>query len=75
MRVIVDQGRCVASGQCVLAAGAVFDQREEDGIVFLLDAEPPPELHGAVVRAAALCPARAISFRVGRPGGTRSAKR
>ena len=63
MRVIVDQTVCVAAGQCVLAAGAVFDQREDDGIVFLLDDSPPPELHDAVRRAAALCPARAISLR------------
>jgi DNA-binding MarR family transcriptional regulator/ferredoxin len=63
MRVIVDQEKCVASGQCVLSAGAVFDQREEDGTVLLLDAGPPPELHDAVHRAAALCPAGAISVR------------
>jgi ferredoxin len=66
MRVIIDQSKCVASGQCVLAAGAVFDQREEDGTVLLLDASPPPELHDAVRRAAALCPARAISIRASR---------
>jgi ferredoxin len=63
MQVIVDQSKCVASGQCVLSAGAVFDQREEDGIVFLLDASPPPELHDAVRRAAELCPAQAIRTR------------
>jgi ferredoxin len=61
MRVIVDQDKCVSSGLCVLAAGAVFDQREEDGIVFLLDDSPPAGLHDAVRRAAALCPAQAIS--------------
>jgi ferredoxin len=61
MRVIVNQDKCVASGQCVLAAGAVFDQRDEDGIVFLLDDSPPAELHDAVRRAAALCPAQAIN--------------
>jgi ferredoxin len=65
--VIVDQNKCVAAGQCVLAAGAVFDQRDEDGIVFLLDDSPPPELHDAVRRAAALCPARAISVTTGAP--------
>jgi ferredoxin len=68
MRVIVDQTKCVASGQCVLAAGAVFDQREEDGIVLLLDAGPAPELHDAVLRAAALCPAQAISVAQDAPG-------
>jgi ferredoxin len=61
MRVIIDQNKCVASGQCVLSAGAVFDQREEDGTVLLLDARPPAELHEDVRRAAALCPAQAIS--------------
>jgi ferredoxin len=63
MRVIVDQDKCVASGQCVLSAGAVFDQRDDDGIVFLLDDSPPAELHDAVRRAVALCPAQAISLR------------
>jgi ferredoxin len=62
MHVIVDQNRCVASGQCVLAAGAVFDQRDDDGIVLLLDDSPPAELHDDVRRAAALCPARAIAL-------------
>ena len=71
MRVIVDQSRCVASGQCVLAAGAVFDQREEDGIVLLLDASPPAELHDAVRRAAELCPAQAISITAGTPADQR----
>jgi ferredoxin len=71
MQVIVDQNRCVASGQCVLAAGAVFDQ-EEDGTVFLLDENPPPELHDAVRRAAALCPVYAISFRMSRRRETMS---
>ncbi|HTE62799.1 MAG TPA: ferredoxin [Solirubrobacteraceae bacterium] len=60
MRVIVDQEKCIASGQCVLTAGAVFDQDEQDGTVLLLDAGPPAELHDDVRRAAALCPAQAI---------------
>jgi ferredoxin len=60
MRVIVDQDSCVASGQCVLTADAVFDQ-QEDGTVLLLDADPPAELHDDVRQAEALCPARAIT--------------
>ena len=62
MRVIVDQDKRVASGNCVLTADAVFDQREDDGIVYLLDDSPPAELHDDVRRAAALCPSRAISI-------------
>ena len=60
MRVTVDQDKCVGSGQCVLAAERVFDQRDEDGIVVLLDAEPSADQHEDVRYAANLCPALAI---------------
>jgi ferredoxin len=61
MRVIIDQDKCVASGQCVLAAADVFDQRDEDGIVVLLNDTPPAQRADDVRRAATLCPARAIT--------------
>ncbi|WP_326791720.1 ferredoxin [Streptomyces sp. NBC_00841] len=60
MKVIVDQNKCVASGQCVLSAPEVFDQREEDGIVVLLAETPPEQLADDVRQAVALCPAQAI---------------
>jgi len=60
MKVIIDQDKCVASGQCVLSAPDVFDQREEDGIVILLDETPPRESADDVNEAATICPARAI---------------
>jgi ferredoxin len=60
MKVEVDEPKCVASGQCVLLAPDVFDQREEDGIVVLLDETPGPELHDAVRESAGVCPAAAI---------------
>ncbi|GAA2279795.1 MULTISPECIES: ferredoxin [Kitasatospora] len=60
MNITVDENRCVGAGQCVLAAAEVFDQREEDGIVVLLDADPPQELAARVREAAARCPAMAI---------------
>lgn len=60
MRVFADQDKCVGSGQCVLAAADVFDQREEDGIVVLLDDNPSAALADGVRQAAALCPAVAI---------------
>jgi ferredoxin len=62
MRVRIDQDKCVASGQCVLTAPDVFDQREEDGIAVLLDASPPGTLHAGVRQAASLCPALAIAL-------------
>jgi ferredoxin len=60
MKVIVDQDKCVASGQCVLLAPDVFDQRDEDGVVVLLQENPPGELHEDVRQAARVCPSLAI---------------
>lgn len=60
MKIIIDQDRCVASGQCVTAAVDVFDQRDEDGIVVLLTDNPPEDLAADVHQAAAVCPALAI---------------
>lgn len=61
MKVTIDQDKCVASGQCVLAAPDVFDQRDEDGIVVLRNESPPAELAGDVRQAATICPALAIT--------------
>ncbi|MEU3186008.1 ferredoxin [Streptomyces sp. NPDC006923] len=60
MKVSLDQDRCVASGQCVVAAPEVFDQRDEDGVAVLLDAAPPAGDADDVRHAAAVCPALAI---------------
>lgn len=60
MKVVVDEDKCVAAGQCVAAAMDVFDQRDEDGIVVLLNENPPAELADDVRNAAAVCPALAI---------------
>ncbi|MEV6306381.1 ferredoxin [Actinoplanes sp. NPDC051861] len=61
MHVSVDQGRCCGAGQCVLLAPEVFDQREEDGVVVLLEPSPAAALHETVREAAAVCPAAAIT--------------
>ena len=60
MRVAVDQEVCVAAGQCVAAAPDVFDQRDEDGVVVLLNDHPSAEQSEGARRAAAQCPAQAI---------------
>ncbi|WP_454857204.1 ferredoxin [Promicromonospora soli] len=60
MKVVVEEPRCVAAGQCVLLAPEVFDQRDDDGIVVLLEESPGPELHDAVRESAVACPAAAI---------------
>jgi ferredoxin len=62
MKVAVDQDKCVSSGQCVLNAGEVFDQRDDDGVVVLLKESPPLELAENTRNAAAACPALAIDI-------------
>ncbi|MGV0745983.1 ferredoxin [Mycolicibacterium sp. XJ870] len=62
MKVTVDQDKCVSSGQCVLNAAEVFDQRDEDGVVVLLDDSPGPDQSDNARRAAAACPALAIAI-------------
>ncbi|MGW0858214.1 ferredoxin [Streptomyces sp. NPDC002690] len=59
MRVKVDQPKCVASGQCVLVAPAVFDQ-DDEGIVQVLLDRPEVEHHEDVKESVAVCPAAAI---------------
>lgn len=61
MRVLIDESKCCGAGQCVMIAPRVFDQRD-DGIVILLDAAPPSELHAAVREAACVCPGAAIAL-------------
>jgi ferredoxin len=62
MKIVVDEEKCCAGGQCVLAAPEVFDQRDEDGVVVLLNADPAPKLHEGVREAAQICPAAAIAI-------------
>ncbi|QXE34730.1 ferredoxin [Streptomyces sp. GMY02] len=62
MRVEVDVPKCVASGQCVLIAPEVFDQRDDDGMVVLLDESPAPEYADRVRESALVCPAAAITL-------------
>lgn len=61
MKVEADRHRCVGSGQCVLTAPDVFDQRDSDAIVELLDDHPTDAQATAVRNAAAGCPAAAIT--------------
>jgi len=64
MHIEIDQDRCCASGQCVLTADDIFDQRDEDGVVTLLDDTPgDADARSRAEEAAALCPAGAITVR------------
>lgn len=61
MEILIDEDRCVAAGQCVAVAPAVFDQRDEDGIAVLVNENTPAALAGDVEQAIAMCPAMAIT--------------
>jgi ferredoxin len=60
IRINADRSRCTSAGNCARVAPELFDQGEEDGIVILLQAEPPAALVGAAREAESLCPASAI---------------
>lgn len=62
MKVTVDQDKCVSSGQCALNTSDVFDQRDDDGVVVLLDDSPADEQQDNVRKAAVACPALAIDI-------------
>ncbi|GFG86542.1 ferredoxin [Mycolicibacter algericus] len=62
MKVTANQDICASSGQCVGFAPRVFDQRDEDGVVVVLDENPPAELADAVRQAARVCPSGAIKI-------------
>lgn len=61
MKVTVDQDKCCGAGTCVLLAPDVFDQRDDDGIVVLLDEQPGEQLHSIVREAVSVCPGAAIA--------------
>ncbi len=61
MKVTIDKDLCIASGACVLACPEVF-QQDDEGLVMLVQDEPPLELEDAVREAMAACPAAVIEI-------------
>lgn len=62
MKIVADRQRCTSAGNCARVAPELFDQGEEDGLVIVLEPEPPPSLVEAAREAESLCPARAIAL-------------
>jgi len=65
MKVKVDQHNCIGAGNCAQLAPKVFSQREEDGVVILLDETPEESEADNVAKAVKICPAQAISVSEG----------
>ena len=57
MHIIASTDKCIASGSCALTCPEVFGQRDEDGVVTLLEKHPPLALLKRVRQAIELCPA------------------
>lgn len=61
VHIAVDRDVCVGAGNCVLTLPQVFDQ-DDDGIVDLLQSDPPDSEAPMVGRAVRLCPSGAITI-------------
>ena len=61
MQIIADYSLCEGHGQCLLAAPDVFDLPDDADQVVVFDADPDDSLRPAVVSAAAMCPAQALT--------------
>ena len=59
MKVLADRDVCISAGNCVMAAGAVFDQ-DDDGIVVVLVDDVPEGEEEHVREAVKLCPSQAL---------------
>jgi ferredoxin len=58
----VDADVCIGSGNCARTAPATFGQSDADGVVVLLEPEPPAGRRPAVRVAVAQCPVAAIAL-------------
>ena len=61
MKVVVDYDVCASTGSCMQVCPEVFEVRS-DGYLYVLQEEPPPELHERVREAAELCATAAITL-------------
>jgi ferredoxin len=62
VRVIAHTQKCIAGGNCVLACSDVFEQRDTDGTVHVLNERPSLELLEKVRQAVDLCPGQVFSI-------------
>jgi ferredoxin len=59
VKISADRDVCISAGNCVMAAGTVFDQ-DDDGIVVVLVDEVPDCEEDHVREAVKLCPSEAL---------------
>lgn len=61
MRVTVDDNLCTSIGTCARICPEVFEIRR-DGLLYVLQDEPPESLRAEVEEAVDMCPMAAISI-------------
>ncbi len=59
MKITADRDVCISAGNCVMVAGAVFDQ-DEDGIVVMVVDDVPESEEAHAREAVKLCPSQAL---------------
>ena len=62
MRVIAYTQKCIAGGNCVLTCSDVFEQRDSDGTVHVLNERPALTLLEKVRQAVDLCPGQVFTI-------------
>jgi len=62
MKIAIDTSKCIGAGLCVVASPELFAQRDEDGIVYLINEHPDPQQGDSAREAARLCPTLAITI-------------
>ena len=62
MRVRVDLDLCQGHGACKSEAPEVFDVNEKQGVVIVLQEQPPETLRAKLQAAAKYCPTRALKI-------------
>ncbi len=61
MKVVVDFDLCESNAVCMAVAPEVFEVRDDD-FLYVLQEEPPADLHDKVRSAAERCPKQAITL-------------
>jgi ferredoxin len=59
LKISADRDVCISAGNCVMVAGALFDQ-DDDGIVVVLVDEVPDGEEDLAREAVKLCPSEAL---------------
>jgi ferredoxin len=59
LKISADRDVCISAGNCVMVAGALFDQ-DDDGIVVVLVDEVPDGEEDHAREAVKLCPSEAL---------------